>query len=143
MCGIAGIWARDRTSESLRPEIETAVRRLRHRGPDDRGIWSNSTGIALGHTRLSILDLSAAGHQPMVSSVGRHVVVFNGEIYNFAEIRMRLAAAGHSFVGSGDTEVILHAFREWGSAAVKQFIGMYAIALWDEQEQTRQDWIAA
>lgn len=95
----------------------------------------NDCGMALGHTRLSILDLSPLGHQPMVSDDGRFVVVFNGEIYNFAEIRKQLGSAGHSFTGSGDTEVMLHAFREWGSDAVKKFIGMFAIALWDEQEK--------
>jgi asparagine synthase (glutamine-hydrolysing) len=136
MCGIAGIRTDDRTIDAVRPELEEAVRRLRHRGPDDRGVWFNQSGVALGHTRLSIIDLSAAGHQPMVSADGRRVIVFNGEIYNHAEIRERLAAAGHAFAGSSDTEVMLHAFEEWGSAAVSQFIGMFAIGLWDEHEQT-------
>ena len=135
MCGIVGILARNYRGDHLRDDLDKAVGLLHHRGPDDRGTWLNGAGVALGHTRLSILDLSAHGHQPMVSADGRHVVVFNGEIYNFADIRARLEALGHSFAGSGDTEVILHAFREWGSAAVERFIGIFAIALWDEREQ--------
>ena len=136
MCGIVGIWAKNYDKDRLRRDLEYAVVSLRHRGPDDHGIWMNNSGLALGHTRLSILDLSPLGHQPMVSADGRHVIVFNGEIYNFAEIRKELESAGHRFTGSGDTEVVLHAFREWGSDAVKRFIGMFAIAFWDEQEQT-------
>lgn len=135
MCGIVGILAKDYDSDRLRDDLEKAVGLLQHRGPDDQGTWMNGTGVAFGHTRLSILDLSPHGHQPMVSRDGRHVIVFNGEIYNFAEIRTRLESLGHTFAGSGDTEVILHAFREWGSDAVKQFIGIFAIALWDEREQ--------
>lgn len=135
MCGITGVWSRDQQQDRIREEITEAVATLRHRGPDDEGIWMNGTGVALGHTRLSILDLSDHGHQPMVSPDGRDVIVFNGEIYNFAEIRSRLIEAGHSFSGTGDTETILHAFREWGSDAVKQFIGMFAIALWNEKER--------
>jgi asparagine synthase (glutamine-hydrolysing) len=95
----------------------------------------NGSGVALGHTRLSILDLSDLGHQPMVSTDGRHVIIYNGEIYNFAEIRSRLIDVGHTFSGTGDTEVVLHAFKEWGSNAVNQFIGMFAIAIWDESEK--------
>lgn len=95
----------------------------------------NGAGVALGHTRLSILDLSALGHQPMISEDGRFVIVFNGEMYNFAEVRRDLMAAGHSFSGTGDTEVILHAVAEWGSDAIHRFIGMFTIALWDEQER--------
>ena len=136
MCGITGIWTKDNNLDRAREEVTQAVASLRHRGPDDEGIWMNNSGVALGHTRLSILDLSHLGHQPMVSADGRHVIVYNGEIYNFADIRAKLARLGHTFSGSGDTEVILHAFKEWGSDAVKQFIGMFAIALWDEQEKT-------
>ena len=87
MCGITGIWTQSPNQIRIRADITEAVARLRHRGPDDEGIWMNGAGVALGHTRLSILDLSDLGHQPMVSADGRHVIVFNGEIYNFAEIR--------------------------------------------------------
>jgi asparagine synthase (glutamine-hydrolysing) len=136
MCGIVGIWAQHPIGDDIRAELGEAVRRLRHRGPDDQGIWINRSGLGLGHTRLSILDLSELGHQPMVSKDGRYVIVFNGEIYNFRQIRDRLESAGHAFAGTGDTEVILRAFAEWGSDAVRQFIGMFAIALWDEETQT-------
>ena len=90
MCGITGIWANDGTKEQLREDVARAVASLNHRGPDDHGIWVNDSGVALGHARLSILDLSPLGHQPMLSADGRHAIVFNGEIYNFAEIRDRL-----------------------------------------------------
>ncbi len=136
MCGITGVWSQNGAQDRIKEEITKAVAALRHRGPDDEGIWMNGRGVALGHTRLSILDLSDLGHQPMVSRDGRFVMVFNGEIYNFAEVRARLEAAGHTFVGTGDTEVILRAFAEWGADAVQSFTGMFAIALWDEQENT-------
>jgi asparagine synthase (glutamine-hydrolysing) len=135
MCGITGIWTQGNNLDRTREELRQAVASLRHRGPDDEGTWMNGTGVAFGHTRLSILDLSHLGHQPMVSTDGRYVITFNGEIYNFADIRSRLASAGHVFSGSGDTEVILHAFKEWGSSAVNQFLGMFTIALWDEKER--------
>jgi asparagine synthase (glutamine-hydrolysing) len=138
MCGITGIWTPEIDRHRLRSEVSKAVVSLRHRGPDDEGVWSNDTGVALGHTRLSILDLSALGHQPMSSADGRFTIVFNGEIYNFADIRSELTKTGHSFAGTGDTEVILHAFSEWGSDAVQRFVGMFAIALWDEKEKTIQ-----
>ena len=135
MCGITGLWTQTHSRDLIREEIKQAVTRLHHRGPDDNGIWINGSGVALGHTRLSILDLSAAGHQPMVSEDGRHVIVYNGEIYNFSDIKSRLSSLGHSFSGTGDTEVILHAFRQWGADAVRYFIGMFAIALWDEKDR--------
>lgn len=122
----------------MRSELTKSVATLRHRGPDDEGIWLNGSGVGFGHTRLSILDLSQLGHQPMISNDGRYAIVFNGEIYNFAEIRKRLESIGHNFAGTGDTEVILHAFSEWGTDAVNQFIGMFAIAIWDEYEKTLQ-----
>jgi asparagine synthase (glutamine-hydrolysing) len=136
MCGIAGIWTNTPEAGRIRMELDDAVTRLRHRGPDDSGVWINDIGVGLGHTRLSILDLSALGRQPMVSPDGRQVIVFNGEVYNFAELRTELQRAGHVFRSTGDTEVILHAFREWGVDAVKKFVGMFAIALWDETAQT-------
>jgi asparagine synthase (glutamine-hydrolysing) len=138
MCGITGFWAQADRHDRLRSELSEAVGRLRHRGPDDHGIWLNDTGVGLGHTRLSILDLSDAAHQPMVSADENHVVVFNGEIYNFGEIRTELESLGHTFRGTGDTEVILKSFIEWGSDAVKRFIGMFAIAIWNEREQTME-----
>jgi asparagine synthase (glutamine-hydrolysing) len=132
MCGIVGIWRSDGGSEQLRAETEEAIRRLAHRGPDDSGSWFNGEGIAFGHTRLSIIDLSQSGHQPMVSADGRHVLVFNGEIYNHDEIRAELTAKGHTFAGHSDTEVILCAYREWGIKCLDRMIGMFALAIWDK-----------
>jgi len=110
---------------------------LVHRGPDDSGLWADAeAGVALGFRRLSIVDLSPAGHQPMTSASGRYVVVFNGEVYNFGELRKDLEALGHSFRGHSDTEVMLEAMSEWGvEAAVKKFVGMFAFALWDRRER--------
>ncbi len=136
MCGITGIWTNHLDSDGIRAGVQNAIGTLRHRGPDDQGVWLNNAGVGLGHARLSILDLSNSGHQPMISPDRRHVIVFNGEVYNFEQIRSRLSAAGHSFRGTGDTEVVLHAYQEWGSDAVREFIGMFAIALWDERERT-------
>lgn len=131
MCGITGIWSHEADQDRLRAQLQRSVASLKHRGPDDDGVWTSASGIGLGHARLSILDLSAAGHQPMLSHDGRYVIVYNGEVYNFAEIRKSLAAKGHRFSGTGDTEVLLAAFSEWGNDAVDRFIGMFAFAIWD------------
>lgn len=125
----------------MRATIGRMTDTLVHRGPDDSGIWCHAeAGIALGHRRLSILDLSPEGHQPMTSFTGRYVLVFNGEIYNHAELRGKLAerAGNGSFPwrGHSDTEVILAAFEAWGMEAVECFVGMFAFALWDRQERT-------
>jgi asparagine synthase (glutamine-hydrolysing) len=140
MCGIVGILDINRATHEthLSGDARRMSATLRHRGPDDEGIWMDAAaGIALGHRRLSILDLTTSGHQPMVSSTGRYVVSFNGEIYNFLEIRRELEILGHRFRGRSDTEVLLEAVVEWGLLrALSHFNGMFAFALWDRAERS-------
>lgn len=113
------------------------ARSLHHRGPDDSGIYSSGP-VGLAHTRLSIIDLSAHGHQPMVCEANRFVIVYNGEIYNHLALRKSLEDKGHRFRGRSDTEVALRAYMEWGASAFEMFEGMFAIAVWDEQRQLLQ-----
>jgi asparagine synthase (glutamine-hydrolysing) len=130
MCGLTGLIAPEATSDELSSQVRRMCDALVHRGPDDEGEWIDAeAGVALGFRRLAILDLSPAGHQPMVSRSGRYVTTLNGEIYNFEELRRELDGPwrGHS-----DTEVLLAAFDAWGiEAALQKFIGMFAIAVWD------------
>ncbi len=128
MCGISG--ALDLAGRPIDPELVPRMNeRLGHRGPDDRGLWEGD-GVALGHTRLSLLDLDG-GRQPMAGERGEVVVAFNGEIYNFASLRRELIARGHRFRTRSDTEVIPHAYQEWGLSSVERLAGMFAFALWD------------
>jgi asparagine synthase (glutamine-hydrolysing) len=139
VCGIAGFLdGRLATSNDLAERVRAMSDAVAHRGPDDADVWTDpSAGIALGHRRLSIIDLSPLGRQPMHSADGRYVISYNGEVYNFAELRAELAALGHRFRGSSDTEVMLAACREWGpERAVARFVGMFAIALWDRDSAT-------
>lgn len=134
MCGIFGL-----LGPGIDPSDAVLMRdRMRHRGPDDAGEWYDSDArVWLGHRRLSILDLTAAGHQPMHSSSGRYVIVFNGEVYNFVEIRSELRERGSAISGHSDTEVVLEAIETWGlEAALKRFIGMFAFGLWDRQTRS-------
>jgi asparagine synthase (glutamine-hydrolysing) len=136
MCGIAGFWRRGGT---LRADDSQTVRRMAqsiaHRGPDDSGIWTDSSaGIALAHVRLSILDLSPAGHQPMVSHSGRYIAIFNGEIYNHSELRTHLPEI--RWRGCSDTETLLAGIDTWGvETALSRSVGMFALAVWDRQRQ--------
>jgi asparagine synthase (glutamine-hydrolysing) len=131
MCGIAGILlrARDGTDDDDR-RVRAALARLTHRGPDDEGVC-RSSGAVLGHRRLSILDLSAAGHQPMATADGRFSCTFNGEIYNYLELRDELSARGRTFRTGSDTEVLLAAVAEWGARSMERFRGQFAVAIWD------------
>lgn len=140
MCGITGFFnlVSDASAETLEACLQRMTDTIHHRGPDDSGTWADAeAGIALGFRRLAILDLSPAGHQPMLSADGRFVIIFNGEIYNFASLREELFGLGHGFHGSSDTEIMLAAIRQWGlKNAVQRFNGMFAFALWDRQECT-------
>src|SRR5690349_356520 len=137
MCGIAGVLGGPKV------EAETVLRMTRalaHRGPDDEGVWLDSEArIGLGHRRLSVIDLSLAGHQPMLSPAGRYVLTFNGEIYNFADLRTGLEAQGHevNWRGHSDTEVLLAGFDFWGiKPTLQRASGMFAFAVWDKKERT-------
>src|SRR5690348_11523894 len=130
MCGIAGTYAPDRALTGA--AVDTMLDAMAHRGPDDRGTEVLADGaLVLGHLRLSILDLSPLGHQPMASADRTAWIVYNGEVYNFRQIRTELVSRGWRFRSDSDTEVILAAYREWGLDAVERFRGMFAFALWD------------
>jgi asparagine synthase (glutamine-hydrolysing) len=127
MCGLLG-WLRNEDQLDIH-RFEKSLNLLTHRGPDDRGIWCEN-GVALGHRRLSILDLSQLGHQPMHDHNSGAVIVFNGEIYNYCELARELKFLGHNLIGNSDTEVLLHALIEWGAEALPKLNGMWAFALW-------------
>lgn len=135
MCGLAGFIAPRAYDWSLNCADQMA-QSIHHRGPDGSGVWSDPSGrVNLAHTRLAIVDLSLEGHQPMLSPSGRFTMVFNGEIYNFKQLRKELEAQGCSFRGHSDTEVLLCGFEVWGiEETVKKSVGMFAIALWDSRE---------
>lgn len=136
MCGIAGFWQAKRGSESPGEILMQMGNTLKHRGPDDSGYFrDNETGVGLSFRRLSIIDLSPAGHQPMESASGRYTIIFNGEVYNFEEIRTELGS-GHPWCGHSDTEVMLAAIERWGvESALRRFVGMFALAIWDRSEK--------
>ncbi len=140
MCGIAGFrtFSAELAPDSLRRIASAMTAALVHRGPDDSDLWVDpDAGLALGHRRLSIIDLSAAGRQPMVSACGRYLITYNGEIYNFPALRAELEAHGHAFRGHSDTEVLLAALALWGvNATLGRLNGMFAFALWDRQQRT-------
>lgn len=134
MCGFVGV---ARARGGLNAEVISRMRdTLRHRGPDQAGVWlSPDQTVGLGHQRLSILDLSEAGRQPMVSASGNLRIVFNGEIYNFRELRQSLAKDGHPFRTGTDTEVVLAAYEQWGEACIERLVGMFALAIHDARRR--------
>ena len=135
MCGIVGIAST--THLSQRAWLAIGRDAMSHRGPDDAGEWWSADGrVGLAQRRLAIIDLSSAGHQPMHDPYGALSIVFNGEIYNFADLRAELIAKGHGFRSHSDTEVILEAYRQWGTACLDHLNGMFAFALFDAREQT-------
>ncbi|CCQ75458.1 asparagine synthase (glutamine-hydrolyzing) [Magnetospira sp. QH-2] len=129
MCGIAG------TTQAEAGVLSAFTERLHHRGPDARGSWIEN-GIGLAHTRLAVIDLTEGGAQPMVSDCGRYVLAFNGEIYNYRDLRQELQAAGDLFRSDSDTEVLLALLRRHGAAGIAKLVGMFAFALWDRHERT-------
>lgn len=131
MCGIAG-WLVDPGVEFEPKLLDRMAHAIRHRGPDDQGFYHDaSAGLALAHVRLSIIDLSAASHQPMIDSASGVVLIYNGELYNFRVLRSELQLLGHRFESQGDTEVVLRSYLQWGMACLARFAGMFALALWD------------
>jgi asparagine synthase (glutamine-hydrolysing) len=142
MCGIAGFVDSPSTSaaplgaDSRRALIHRMCDVIRHRGPDDEGVWlADGEGVALGMRRLSIIDLST-GHQPIHNEDRTVWIVFNGEIYNFRELRRALESHGHRFYTNTDTETIVHAYEQWGAGAIQRLRGMFGIAIWDTRSRT-------
>ena len=135
MCGLAGFLLAQPIERDVAEQRLTAMTAtLRHRGPDDEGVWSDGQA-GFGFARLAIIDLSPAGHQPMGSADGQVWVTFNGEIYNFLELKAELGAKGHIFRGRSDTEVILAGYLAWGEDVLRRLRGMFAIAIWDRRER--------
>lgn len=133
MCGITGVFNLD--GEPVSPVIlRRMTDAIKHRGPDGEGFYTDSF-IGLGHRRLAIIDLSPLGHQPMITPDGQYALIFNGEIYNFQELRAELEARGHQFRSRSDSEVVLHSYMEWGEKALDRFNGMFAFAIWDRARQ--------
>lgn len=138
MCGVIGVWERNSArKQTTQQEVWDALGSLRHRGPDDQGVCEcDLGGPILGHARLSILDLSSLGHQPMRSSDGRYAITFNGEIYNHLELRAELESLGARFSSRTDTEVVLNGYACWGQDVLSKLVGMFALAIWDAVDRT-------
>ena len=135
MCGIAGWYLKDGQSRDLSQLADMSLA-IAHRGPDDQGTYADEpAGIALAHRRLSIIDLSAAGHQPMSTTSGSVTLAFNGELYNFLVLRQELESLGWTFRSQSDTEVVLNALAQWGPDALARFNGMFALAAWYRDEK--------
>ena len=134
MCGIAGVIRFDNKKVN-KQDIAKMLQTIKHRGPDDEGVFVDEH-IGFGHVRLSILDLTEAGHQPMTDSTGRYTIVQNGESYNFIELREELKALGYMFKTQTDTEVVLNGYIEWGEALLDKLNGLFAMAIYDKERQT-------
>ncbi|MEW5944695.1 MAG: asparagine synthase (glutamine-hydrolyzing) [bacterium] len=133
MCGICGKISPDKPPD--RATVERMCARMAHRGPDASGIYADGVAV-LGHRRLAVLDTSPAGNQPMTDSTGRFHIVYNGEVYNFLQLKRELEGAGSVFRTATDTEVVLEAYKRWGAACLERFNGMFAFAVWDSRERT-------
>src|SRR3989344_1412810 len=130
MCGILGIYSRNIDKEQVRKATET----LHHRGPDGTGYFFDNN-IAFGHRRLAVIDLSENAKQPMCNESGDLWITYNGEVYNFKEIKQELENKGHQFKSNSDTEVILHAYEEWKEKCLEKFNGMFALAIWNSRNR--------
>jgi asparagine synthase (glutamine-hydrolysing) len=133
MCGLAGYLAFDGRPAAI-AVLQSMSEAIRHRGPDGEGIFIDGP-MGIAHRRLAVIDLSAAADQPMASVDGRYVIAYNGEVYNFLDLRRELEGKGHTFRSRSDTEVVLAAFAQWGGRAVERFNGMFALAIWDKRDQ--------
>ncbi|MBL8744525.1 MAG: asparagine synthetase B, partial [Myxococcales bacterium] len=131
MCGIVAVYAFDRERPVAADKVMAQTETLLHRGPDGGGVWVGP-GVGLGHRRLSIIDL-AGGAQPMFDRTGRYAIVFNGEIYNYRELRPELAAAGYPSTTDSDTETLLLAYAAWGEGCLSRLNGMFAFAIYDRE----------
>src|SRR5437660_1675289 len=129
MCGIVGYAGRESIPAEM---LQVMSGTMAHRGPDDEGLWISGDGAAgFAHRRLAVIDLSPGGHQPMTDASGRVHIAFNGEIYNFRELRRELQQEGHAFRTASDTEVILEAYKKWGDELFEHLAGMFSLALYD------------
>jgi asparagine synthase (glutamine-hydrolysing) len=134
MCGIYGRLGHCSLLDQITVPMGSAIN---HRGPDDRGNYRDQAShLELGHNRLSIIDLSAAGHQPMINENATVIIAFNGEIYNFQALRAELSAEGHEFRSRTDTEVLVHGYEQWGKQLVERLYGMFAFGIWDAVQKT-------
>ncbi|MBI5403567.1 MAG: asparagine synthase (glutamine-hydrolyzing) [Ignavibacteriae bacterium] len=133
MCGITGIYNLNEEPISINL-LKQITNVISHRGPDAEGFWVNSF-IGFGHRRLSIIDTSSLGNQPMQTEDGRYIITYNGELYNFGNLKVELKSLGYKFISKSDTEVVLNAYAEWGKECVKKFNGMFAFAIWDKKEK--------
>jgi asparagine synthase (glutamine-hydrolysing) len=136
VCGIVGVWSATALEQpdAVQARVLAMAEMVRHRGPDDVAAWSDGS-VGLGYTRLAIHDLSPAASQPMVDPSGQVRLVFNGEVYNYVDLRSELTARGHSFLSDSDTEVLLHGYLEWGEAVLQRLRGMFAFAVWDGRQR--------